>query len=327
MAGAKIVGGVDASFQATETFQLNFPEAEVWTERAEDIDPDDVAARVGRVDLLLASPECTSHSVAKGSAPRCEISRGTAFQVIRYARVLQPRWVIVENVPQMARWARFQEWMAGIHELGYQTCHAVLDAQDYCTPQSRKRLIIMCDKEVEPTLPPKARGPKRTVASILGIGESRTNPWPFRPVDSAGRAKATIDRAERAIKAFGPQSEFIVVYYGSDGAGGYQSLDRPLRTVTTLDRFAYVRPNGHGHEMRMLQPPELAAAMGFPPTHQWVRCSRRDRIRLIGNAVCPPVMCAVVRHLTGQAVSTSATVTLAGSDLITVASLGSLAQR
>jgi DNA (cytosine-5)-methyltransferase 1 len=312
MAGAKIVGGVDAWKLATETFQLNFPEAEVWNERAEDIDPEDVAARVGRVDLLLASPECTSHSVAKGSAPRCEISRETAFQVIRYARAFKPRWIVVENVPRMTLWARFQDWMAGIHELGYQTCHAVLDAQDYRTPQSRKRLFILCDKEVEPTLPPKARGPKRTVASILRSGEPRVKPWAFRPVDSAGRAEATIERAERAIKAFGPRSEFIMVYYGSDGAGGYQSLDRPLRTVTTLDRFAYVRPNGRGHEMRMLQPPELAAAMGFPPLHQWARSNRRDRIRLIGNAVCPPVMCSVVRHLTGQAVSTSATVTLAG---------------
>lgn len=97
MAGTTVVGGVDAWKRATETFQLNFPEAEVWNERAEDINPEDVAARVGRVDLLLAFPECTSHSVAKGSAPRCEISRETAFQVIRYARVFKPRWIVVER--------------------------------------------------------------------------------------------------------------------------------------------------------------------------------------------------------------------------------------
>ncbi len=257
MAGAKIVGGVDAWKLAAETFQLNFPEAKVWNERAENVDLDDVAAKVGLVDLLLASPECTSHSVAKGNAPRCEISRETAFQVIRYARAFKPRWIIVENVPQMTLWARFQEWLDGFHELGYQTCVGVLNAQDYSTPQSRKRLFVLCDKEAEPTLPPKSLCPKRTVASILQSGESREKPWAFRPVCSAGRAKATIERFERAIKEFGPRSEFIMVYYGSDGAGGYQSLDRPLRTVTTLDRFAYVRPNGRGHEMRMLQPPEL----------------------------------------------------------------------
>ena len=50
-----------------------------------------------------------------------------------------------------------------------------------------------------------------------------------------------------------------MVYYGTDGAGGYQPLDRPLRTVKTLERFAYVRPTSVGYEMRMLQPTELAA--------------------------------------------------------------------
>ena len=112
------------------------------------------------------------------------------------------------------------------------------------------------------------------------------------------RAKATIQRAERAIDELGADTPFIMVYYGTDGAGGYQTVDRPLRTVTTLDRFAYVKPNGNDHEMRMLQPPELAAAMGFPSCHLWPRSSRRERIRLIGNAVCPAVMKAIVRNLT-----------------------------
>ena len=104
-------------------------------------------------------------------------------------------------------------------------------------------------------------------------------------------------RARHAIKIVGPEQPFIMVYYGSDGAGGFQTLDRPLRTVTTLDRFALVRPNGDGHEMRMLQPPELAAAMGFPSSHKWPETARRNRIKLIGNAVCPPVMKDVVSHL------------------------------
>lgn len=312
MAGAQIVGGIDAWKLATETFRLNFPEAEVWNERAENIDPEDVATKIGRIDLLLASPECTDHSVAKGSAPRCEASRETAFQVLRYARVLKPRWIIVENIPRMTLWARFQEWLDGIHELGYRTCLGVLDAQDYRVPQSRKRLFVLCDRIAEPTLPPKARGPKRTAASVLRSGEPGEEPWAFSPVYVPGRARATIERVRRTIKTLGSKSGFILVYYGSDGAGGYQPLDRPLRTVTTLDRFAYVRPNGRGHEMRMLQPPELAAAMGFPSSHQWPPISRRDRIRLIGNAVCPPVMCSIIRHLVGQAVSNSATDNLAG---------------
>ncbi|WP_223201951.1 hypothetical protein, partial [Streptococcus pneumoniae] len=59
------------------------------------------------------------------------------------------------------------------------------------------------------------------------------------PLFTRDRAKGTLERAERAIKELGPNEPFLLVYYGSDKAGGWQSLDRPLRTVTTLDRFAY----------------------------------------------------------------------------------------
>jgi DNA (cytosine-5)-methyltransferase 1 len=300
MAGVQIVAGVDCWKLAADTFQLNYRDAVIWGARAEDIDPQDIAAQLGTVDLLIASPECTSHSVAKGRAPRSEASRDTAFQVIRYARALRPRWIVVENVPQMMRWVRFCQWMEDLQRLGYQTQYGVLDAQDYGVPQSRKRLFVVCDLETVPTLPAAIQRPAPTAADILGTGEDRDHPWPMRPVCPERLAKATMQRFQRAVEALGPRSEFILVYYGTDGAGGYQSIDRPLRTVTTIDRFAYVRPAGRGHEMRMLQPPELAAAMGFPRQHQWAESSRRDRIKLIGNAVCPPVMCAIVRHLIGH---------------------------
>ena len=95
------------------------------------------------------------------------------------------------------------------------------------------------------------------------------------------------------------------MYYGSDGAGGWQRIDRPLRTITTVDRFGYVRPsvNGTGHELRMLQVPELKRAMGFPEKHIFERGTRRDKIKLLGNAVCPPVMKKVIEVLTRSAIS------------------------
>ncbi|HKY54970.1 MAG TPA: DNA cytosine methyltransferase, partial [Anaerolineales bacterium] len=56
----------------------------------------------------------------------------------------------------------------------------------------------------------------------------------------------------------------------------------------------------HGHVMRMLQVPELQAAMGMPKSMKFEVGTRRDRIKMIGNAVCPPVMRTVVRILTGS---------------------------
>jgi DNA (cytosine-5)-methyltransferase 1 len=126
------------------------------------------------------------------------------------------------------------------------------------------------------------------------------NGFPYTALYKKGRAKPTLIRARRAMKALGNAKPFLIVYYGSDGAGGWQRIDKPLRTVTTVDRFAFVRPTEAGHEMRMLQVPELKRAMGFPDEHRFDHGTRRDKIKLLGNAVCPPVMKAVIETLTAK---------------------------
>ena len=96
----------------------------------------------------------------------------------------------------------------------------------------------------------------------------------------------------------GEGKPFLIVYYGSDGNGGWQPLDRPLRTVTTLDRFGLVTWDEGIPMLRMLQVSELSRAMGFGADYRldMVRV-RRDRVRILGNGVCPPVMSAIVRAL------------------------------
>ncbi|MGB7327701.1 MAG: DNA cytosine methyltransferase [Rubripirellula sp.] len=298
MAGATPVAGLDMWDLAANAYQVNFPSAQAYRMKASSLKPQRVLDEVGEIDLMLASPECTAHSVAKGKKPGCEKSRGTAFEVIRFAKELKPRWIVVENVMQMQRWPRFDEWITKLRKLGYHIDFGVLDARYFSTPTSRRRLFVICDRERMPSLPKQERETAKTVAGLLGRGECPESPWPLSEVYVPERATATIERADRAIATLGRKTPFIMVYYGSDGAGGYQRLDRPLRTVTTLDRFAYVRPSKSGHEMRMLQPSELAAAMGFPSNHKLPKSTRREKIKLIGNAVCPRVMAEIVKKLT-----------------------------
>jgi DNA (cytosine-5)-methyltransferase 1 len=142
----------------------------------------------------------------------------------------------------------------------------------------------------------KTRGRKKTAVSVIDYSAR----YQFTPLYSPKRAKATIERAERAIESLGKKEPFILVYYGTDGGGGWQPLDRPLRTVTTLDRFAFVKPTRRGHLMRMLQPEELKIAMGFDSSFTLNYGTRRDKVKLMGNAVCPPVMEQLVSSLSGR---------------------------
>lgn len=296
MAGATPVAALDMWDLAIETYKLNFPEATTFKMKARSLSANRLHEEVGDINLLIASPECTNHSIARGNRPRCENSRNTAFEVIRFAKTLLPRYVVVENVLQMKSWGRYSEWLRKLKNIGYNTTDGVLDAQYHGTPQARRRLFVIGDLEQQPSLPKPSSLTSRTVESIIGTGEPDDKPWAYSPVNSPGRAKATLERAERAAQALG-DVPYIMCYYGSDYAGGFQTIDRPLRTVTTLDRFAHIRPNCQGMEMRMLQPPELAAAMGFPTNHRWPDSTRREKIKLIGNAVCPLVMKRVVQNL------------------------------
>ena len=293
-AGAAIAGGIDVRTLATEVFADNFSAARVIASPVEEQDPSHVVDETGPIDLLLASPECTNHSCARGSRPKSDESRNTAFEVVRYARAMEPRWIVIENVIHMRSWSRYEELLEALRATGYRVAEHVLDAADHGVRQRRKRLFLLCDRDAEPpSRIPKKPGPKPAATGIL----DRPGRWRRSPLDNGRRAPATLTRAERAVVALGSEQPFLIVYYGNDGAGGWQPLTAPLRTVTTLDRFGLCEPSDAGPMLRMLQVPELARAMGFEDDLTLSRGTRRERIMLLGNGVCPPVMEAVVTAL------------------------------
>lgn len=303
-AGIKIVAGFDIWRPAVKTYQTNFPQAKAIEADIRELSPKSVQAKIGDIDLILASPECTNHSKAKGAAERSEESRKTAFEVVRFVRVFRPKWVVIENVVEMQNWAGHSELIAVLDELDYQVKLVTLNARDFGVPQSRERLFILCSLIGKIQPPELGSCPLKPASTII----EPNGKYKFSLLRKKGRAEKTIESAERAIAALGDDTPFLLVYYGSGrkGNGGWQRIDEPLRTITTLDRFAYVTPGPKGHLMRMLQPEELKRAMGFGTDFNLSGVeglTRRERIKLMGNGVCPPVMEAIVKSLTTQPVS------------------------
>ena len=89
---------------------------------------------------------------------------------------------------------------------------------------------------------------------------------------------------------------FLLKFYGTDQN---PLLREPLHTITSKDRFGLVTVHGEPHYiadigMRMLQPPELFKAQGFPGDVKLIG-NKTTQVRLCGNSVSPPVAAAIVR--------------------------------
>ena len=302
-AGVEMVGAIDAWDIATATYRDNFPTAarNVLTTRLDDSSGPELFHDIGKIDLLLASPECTNHSIARGARERDEDSRRSGWFVMNFVEEMEPRWVVFENVLGMRRWDGFGDLIAELKRLGYRLRMQSLDSASFGVPQNRRRLFIMGDREERP---PLVVGSWRPVPASYVI--DKTKKWKAAPLYKAGRATGTLERAERAISELGRGRDFLIVYYGSDRVGGWQRLDRPLRTLTTLDRFGLVQWQDGEPTLRMLQVPELRAAMGLPITFELNQGTRRDKVRILGNGVAAPVMQAVVTALTTPAAESKA---------------------
>lgn len=287
---------VDAWDLATRTYKANFQGATVIQKKIEDIDPTQFK-REFRPDVLLTSPECTAHSIARGANPGSEKSRETAIGIFPWIEAFSPRWVLVENVNRMKQWERHEELLVTLASYGYTVNQLMLDSAEFGAPQSRKRLFLICDRH----------GSQVTKEELLASHQKQTKiakdildpPGTYKstPLYKTSRAKATIERAERAMDALGKGVPFLIVYYGSDYAGGWQSLNVPLRTVTTIDRFGLVTWQGGEPMLRMLQPSELLRAMGAGNMHKLPFGNRRDKVKLCGNGVCSPVMEVIFRKI------------------------------
>ncbi|THD51876.1 DNA cytosine methyltransferase [Enterobacteriaceae bacterium ML5] len=97
---------------------------------------------------------------------------------------------------------------------------------------------------------------------------------------------------------------FLLKYYGNEKEG--VSLNEPLHTVTTNDRFGLVTVEGVDYQivdigMRMLTPRELYNAQGFPADYiidrgpDGEKISQKDQVARCGNSVCPTEACALVK--------------------------------
>lgn len=235
-------------------------------------------SRVPAHDIMLAAPCCQGHSRSRGrNRPHHDVSRSTAWAVVSCAEYHRPAVVLVENVPEFRDWTLYPAWADAMHRLGYSLAPHVVDAADHGVPQHRERLFIVAARTRAPL---QLALPRRTHVGVGRVIDWAGHRW--SPIERPGRSAATLRRIAAGRARFGQR--FVTPYYGSGSGLTGRSIERPIGTITTLDRWAVI----DGDQMRMLQPAELRPIMGFRSDYA-LPPQRRPAIHLLGNAVSPVV--------------------------------------
>lgn len=154
-AGAEVKLAMNHWKLAIETHNTNFPDTAHDCTDISAVDP----RRYPSTDILITSPECTNHSLAKGKPrrfyshdifgnslidPAEERSRATMWDVPRFAEYHDYRLIIVENVVDAGKWRLFDSWLHAMTALGYD--HQIVYFNSmfaFPTPQSRDRMYTI----------------------------------------------------------------------------------------------------------------------------------------------------------------------------------------
>lgn len=88
---------------AIETHKLNHPYAKHILSDVGSVVPIK-AVPSGKLRILIAAPECTHHSRARGGKPRSEQSRASPFLILEWLHDLDVQIILMENVPDIMTW-------------------------------------------------------------------------------------------------------------------------------------------------------------------------------------------------------------------------------
>ena len=214
---------------AIATHSANHPDARHVIEDVNKVDPSDIVEE-GYLDLLMASPECTFFSRARGGKPIHDQGRMDAWTVHNWLTKLDVQNVLIENVSEFTNWGPlnndqkpieaekgkfFEAWFMTFLNLGYTAEWKMLNAANYGDATTRTRFFLIAHKGNRPVIWPEpthakadsplfpGRLPWRPAREIIdwsNLGRSILDDPKYqkRPL-----AKNTLKRISRGLSRYG----------------------------------------------------------------------------------------------------------------------------
>ena len=170
--------------EAIRMHKMNHPNTKHYCEDVWQVDP--VKACNGNpVGLAWFSPDCKHFSKAKGGKPKDKNIRGLAWVACRWAGLVRPRVIMLENVEEFKTWGplnrshrpiksktgkTYQKFIQQLQELGYEVQTKELVAADYGAPTMRKRFFLIARCDGVPIMwPEPTHGPADSEAVKAGL--------------------------------------------------------------------------------------------------------------------------------------------------------------
>ncbi len=283
--GIEIATGVSVDIainhdpEAIRMHKANHPSTKHYCESVWDVDPLEVC-QGHPVGLAWFSPDCKHFSKAKGGKPKDKNIRGLAWVALRWAGLVRPRVIMLENVEEFKTWGplnrshrpikakqgvTFRKFVKQLEDLGYTVEYRELVAADYGAPTMRKRFFLIARCDGKPIVWAKpTHGPADSEEVKAGILQPYVGAYTqinfFLPCpsifDTAEEIKEkygiravrplapkTMERIARGLKKFvleNPEPFIIQCNHSGERAPG--EIRDPLPTITGKHGYGIVEP-------------------------------------------------------------------------------------
>jgi DNA (cytosine-5)-methyltransferase 1 len=302
MAGFRVLGAIDSDDLAVQTYKNNHPRVRLWNLDICKITASRVMRELdlvrGELDLLAGCPPCQGFSVLRtrnGALRNRDRRNRLVSEMLRFARVLRPRAIMLENVPGLVAHRPFRELCRALRRLGHSIRWEIRDAAQYGVPQRRKRLILLAGRGFEVPFAAVC-STSRTVRQAIGrlpkVGQS-CDALHNMPQNRSEKVLELI----RSIPKNGgsrqdlPERHQLRCHKHFDGFNdvyGRMSWNGPAPTITSgcfnpsKGRFLHPQQN------RAISLREAAMLQTFPASYWFPVVAGKEAISLmIGNALPP----------------------------------------
>lgn len=300
-AGFCTIAACEINSIAVLTYKLNHPDVAVFENDIKQVDTFEVRKllRGEPLHLLAGCPPCQGFSSLRRLNKKKSVRDGRNSLVDEYYRFieeLKPLTIMMENVPGLQNYFKFQNMIKKLEKLDYKLDVAVVNVANYGVPQRRRRLILVGSLLNEIKIAPSINV-KKTVEMCIGSIESVQETKDHLHKMVAKHTEKIMEMIKLIPKDGGSRTDlpekYILECHKRENVGfndvyGRLKWDDYSSTITcgclNPSKGRFLHPSEH----RNISAREAALLQTFPRTYKFpVGIPKTDISVMIGNALPP----------------------------------------